>query len=428
MLTAFLDYILFSSIEIIPLFIIMLVLDNLFFKYSPNIKYWFWSAFFVRLALPFHFDFAITNSIQEKSTEVIQSISPASIKLLQENQQAISVSSPGFQSAFTLVFWIVMTIIAGVALYKVYQLKKVFNNSFECKDNTLADMLAELTGKMKLRRKVKLYLIDIARINSPAVTGIFKPRIFIPIQLLETMNEEEMRAILIHELVHIKRFDTVTNYVQYVLRVLYFFHPLVWYVNSVLKKYREEVCDDISVYYYDGDQRKYSSCLYNVMSSIRNETIAFSLGFSEKKNGISERFSRLLDDGYKPYRRINTVTLGALSLLLVASFGISCDSILENDKISKTTSQAIDVMEAKKDNYVKVRIAFLEYGKVEIDGEKLSYEEVPDKIQVHVDAGITIRLTLAPLKTTTQYEMEQLMEILRYLEIESIMIENTRDK
>ena len=56
-----------------------------------------------------------------------------------------------------------------------------------------------------------------------------------------------MEAILAHELAHIRRHDYPVNLVQCVIETLMFHHPATWWISRVIRREREQCCDDIAV-------------------------------------------------------------------------------------------------------------------------------------------------------------------------------------
>jgi beta-lactamase regulating signal transducer with metallopeptidase domain len=82
------------------------------------------------------------------------------------------------------------------------------------------------------------------RIKSPGVTGLFRPVILLPLDILSWTSREERTSILRHELAHIERRDHLASLFQSLLNALLFFHPLLRYACHELSLEREIACDD----------------------------------------------------------------------------------------------------------------------------------------------------------------------------------------
>jgi hypothetical protein len=61
------------------------------------------------------------------------------------------------------------------------------------------------------------------------------------------LSQEELEAILAHELGHIRRWDYACNLVQTALETVLFFHPAVWWLSKTVRYRREVCCDEIAV-------------------------------------------------------------------------------------------------------------------------------------------------------------------------------------
>jgi beta-lactamase regulating signal transducer with metallopeptidase domain len=84
-------------------------------------------------------------------------------------------------------------------------------------------------------------------VTSPFLFGVRRPCIVLPENALTDFSEGELRAVLIHELVHFKRRDTWIGWLQVLAQSLFWFHPFLWWANSQLRRERELVCDEAVV-------------------------------------------------------------------------------------------------------------------------------------------------------------------------------------
>jgi bla regulator protein blaR1 len=105
--------------------------------------------------------------------------------------------------------------------------------------------LKQLMRKMGLTRTVKL-LVSI-HVDVPMTYGTLKPVILFPATLLLNMPMLQLEAILAHELAHIKRNDFAVNLLQALLEVLFFFHPVFWWINRCSQEFRESACDEMAI-------------------------------------------------------------------------------------------------------------------------------------------------------------------------------------
>lgn len=77
----------------------------------------------------------------------------------------------------------------------------------------------------------------------PAVVGVFRPRIALPADFRSRYSAAERRLILLHEIVHLRRRDGLANFCMTLLRVLFWFNPLVHWAAQALGDDQETACD-----------------------------------------------------------------------------------------------------------------------------------------------------------------------------------------
>ena len=102
-----------------------------------------------------------------------------------------------------------------------------------------------LCEELGIRKTVVLFESGVARM--PMVVGHFKPVIFIPLGLLTGLPQNEVEAVVIHELAHIRRHDYFVNFLQHIAESLFFFNPALLWISSLLREERENCCDDIAI-------------------------------------------------------------------------------------------------------------------------------------------------------------------------------------
>jgi beta-lactamase regulating signal transducer with metallopeptidase domain len=88
---------------------------------------------------------------------------------------------------------------------------------------------------------------ECAWLEAPAVIGWFRPVVFLPVTALTGLSEEQLQAVIAHELAHIQRFDPFVNVFQVCVETLLFYHPAVWWLNKRIRAEREHCCDEVAV-------------------------------------------------------------------------------------------------------------------------------------------------------------------------------------
>ena len=81
------------------------------------------------------------------------------------------------------------------------------------------------------------------RITVPIVWGFLRPVILLPVDA-NRWRTERLRAVLLHELAHIKRWDWVVQTIAQVTCAVYWFNPFVWFAARQMRIEAEQACDD----------------------------------------------------------------------------------------------------------------------------------------------------------------------------------------
>lgn len=105
--------------------------------------------------------------------------------------------------------------------------------------------LQELAAQLHIRRRVVLLQSALARV--PLVTGIIKPVILLPAGLLTQLPPDQVEAILLHELAHVRRQDYLVNLIQQIAEAVFFFNPGLLWVSRLIKDERENCCDELAL-------------------------------------------------------------------------------------------------------------------------------------------------------------------------------------
>jgi hypothetical protein len=114
---------------------------------------------------------------------------------------------------------------------------------------------------MGIRASVGIYLSSL--VDVPVTLGFLKPVILLPVVMVTHLRTEQIEAILVHELAHIRRKDYLLNLVVSVMELLFFFNPFTRMLIGRLKKEREHCCDD-QVLEFRYDPHAYVSALLSL--------------------------------------------------------------------------------------------------------------------------------------------------------------------
>lgn len=159
--------------------------------------------------------------------------------------------------------------------------------------NPVEERFQELVYRLSIQLKVNriVRVAESVHIKSPGVLGHFKPIILTPISFLSGLTEDEVRAILLHELAHVKRNDFFFSFIQNLLETFFFYHPAIWWMTGSLNIEREHACDDLAV---ENGANNYVLAKTLGKVSVLAQTSTIAMAFSGKRNQIKQRIQRLI--------------------------------------------------------------------------------------------------------------------------------------
>ena len=82
-----------------------------------------------------------------------------------------------------------------------------------------------------------------ARIE-PGVLGILKPILLLPKGITDRLPPAQLDAIIAHEMSHVRRRDNLTGAIHMLVEAIFWFHPMVWWIEARLIEERERACDE----------------------------------------------------------------------------------------------------------------------------------------------------------------------------------------
>jgi beta-lactamase regulating signal transducer with metallopeptidase domain/uncharacterized GH25 family protein len=163
------------------------------------------------------------------------------------------------------------------------------------------------------------------RVGAPAVVGVLRPVVLLPVALSSGMTAAQIESILAHELAHVRRLDPLANAAQGLIEALLFFHPAVWHVSRRLRLERENCCDDLVV--SDGSEPlEYVKSLVRaaelgLLAQAPRPAGAAALAAVSRPSQLRLRIVRLLQGEPAAQLRVSPAPV-LLALLLATALGV----------------------------------------------------------------------------------------------------------
>ncbi len=191
----------------------------------------------------------------------------------------------------------------------------------------------QLAGSVKIRDNI--YICDY--ITSPFVTGVIKPKIYLP----STLAEKEAEYIILHEQQHIKRFDHIFKLLAFTALAVHWFNPVVWLAYHLAVQDMEMSCDEAVIKKLGEDIRSaYSQSLLN-LSTGRHIFAGTPLAFGEGDTKV--RIKNLYNSGQATF--VNSAFAALLAAFVVFTLAVNPDTskgqILYNGMVYRQDGAAV---------------------------------------------------------------------------------------
>ncbi len=179
---------------------------------------------------------------------------------------------------------------------------------------TLQVLLAQagVSGEVCLRAS--------ASVGAPVLYGLRRPTILLPEGWVESLSPEDLRALLAHEVAHIKRRDFLAHFVQRLVEIPLFFHPATWLASRRITLAREELADAWALR-NGADAGSYARSLAAAADRAQTRLSVVSVGVAEGRSTLLRRVEAIMKGGtLNRLSRPLVVGLVAIVLLSAGAF------------------------------------------------------------------------------------------------------------
>lgn len=184
------------------------------------------------------------------------------------------------------------------------------------KDPTVLHIMKSIQRRTK--RPIQYRISASPFLDSPIV--IRGREICLPSMALQTMDQDQLEAMVAHEWAHIIRQDHRWALFLSLLNTLFFFQPLHWLAKQGIERTNELLCDQQAAQ-LTGNALALAECLVAVASWIKPnpQKPLLVAGMALRKSELSSRITQLLNIPDMKIQKFRKLKLGVPSLLLLAA-------------------------------------------------------------------------------------------------------------
>lgn len=174
--------------------------------------------------------------------------------------------------------------------------------------------------------------------TSPMVIGLWKPKIIVPQSILNELPHEQLTSIVLHERAHINRKDNWFSLLQGVIVILFWWSPVIRFVNKKIHVEREIACDLRAVYQMNNGKQYAQSLVACARLMVDKQRNVLAMGLFSKKKELNYRIGAVLMNKARKIPSLKLVTL--LCVFLAASTLHAAQILSPKISIQSTASDA----------------------------------------------------------------------------------------
>jgi beta-lactamase regulating signal transducer with metallopeptidase domain len=187
------------------------------------------------------------------------------------------------------------------------------------------ESLGRARARLGVERSIQLVITP--KLIEPGVWGIWRPVVVLPENISDHLNAAELDAVMLHEMIHVSRWDNLINSAQMFLCCLLWFHPLVWIIDRKLLAESERVCDE-RVLELGGSSKVYASSLLKVFRFCLGYKVA-GVSYATGSN-LRRRIDKIMaENSEQPLaisHRISIAAIVAAAVIFSAAAGMLSDT------------------------------------------------------------------------------------------------------
>jgi bla regulator protein BlaR1 len=317
-----------ASVLVVLIVVMQLVLKH---RLKPRWHYLMWLLVIVRLILPWgpESDFSIYNWIGYTDS------AHSAVQVTQEEILArAAIPETAAQSVYRNLFviWLV-----GVCLFGTYTIRinrkfaqKMKKETVAITDARVLELFNQCKKMMSINRPIAL--AQSCNLATPTLFGFVKPQLIMPQTILNSLNDDQLQHVFLHELAHSKRNDIEVNWFMHVLLIIHWFNPVLWYAYRRMREDQEIASDALALSCLTPDKSQdYGYTLIKLLENFSQPVqVAGNVNLTGSKTQLQRRIKMIKQFKSNSYR---WSFLGMATIIFISGCALT------NPKVSQTSTQ-----------------------------------------------------------------------------------------
>jgi GWxTD domain-containing protein len=222
--------------------VVMSVLTLLFKRNGAAVRYRLWLIASMKFLVPFSLLMALGSLLQWHPVHPVTSSEvPIIVRQISQPFTPASISTPippiakpatsatvSLEVAFVSVWFAGAAIVLLVWFIRWVQLVRIVRSA----DHAIVS------------ESLPIRILSSSAALEPGVFGIVRPALLLPANISGTLSSPQLKAVVAHEMFHVRRRDNLASAMHTVVAALFWFHPQVWWLGNRLIDERERACDE----------------------------------------------------------------------------------------------------------------------------------------------------------------------------------------
>lgn len=283
---------------------IVAVLGLAFRGARAQVRYWMWLAASLKFLVPFAALIALGTALGWRAelgavpdltiavSTVSQPFTSTAVDLVRvADAPAGEPVGPALVRTL-LATWLAGTVLTAAGWIRRWRtVSRAVRDGIPVMNGREVDALRRCEAAAGLRAPIRLVESD--GTLEPGVYGLFRPVLLWPRRMSGRLTDEQVEAVIAHEVAHVRRHDNLAALAHIVVQTVFWFHPLVWWLSARLVDERERACDQ-EVVQRGSEPDVYAASILETVRCCVESPIACVSGVTG--SDLKKRIERIMSD------------------------------------------------------------------------------------------------------------------------------------
>ena len=222
-------------------------------KNQARARYWIWMAASLKFLVPFALMAAAVGSLAPRHVvapanaavyTAVDQVSEPFVLPLMPVESVVQEAPPVYWWAMALAgVWSVGFCVGLVTWCVRWRgVAGVVRSAMPMTEGRELAALGRITAAAGVKQRIRMRVSESAM--EPGIFGIARPVLLWPAAISARLGDEQLEAVLAHEVCHVRRRDNLTALLHMFVEAVFWFHPVVWWMGARLLAERERACDE----------------------------------------------------------------------------------------------------------------------------------------------------------------------------------------